>query len=101
MFRSLFRDFTASLRGTMTGPFLPDIFRLHPGIQYSASAIPFFPLDLLISKQLFRQLSLFGGVYNIFNTVQSGIPNVDLSHTWTYNPQYGRVFKLGLSFKLN
>lgn len=96
-----YRDFTASLRGTMTGTFITDIFRLNNTIQYSESDIPFYNLDLLIYKQLFRQLSMFGGVYNIFNKVQSGIPNVDLSHTWTYNPQYGRVFKLGLSFKLN
>ncbi|HLP55877.1 MAG TPA: TonB-dependent receptor [Fluviicola sp.] len=96
-----YRDFTVSLRGTMTGTFITDIFKLNNGIMYSESGEPFFNLDLLFSKQLFRQLSLFGGVYNIFNKVQSGIPNVDLSHTWTYNPQYGRVFKLGLSFKLN
>jgi len=96
-----YRDFTASVRGTMTGTFITDIFRSNNSIRYSESTVPFYNLDLLVSKQLFRQLSIFGGVYNIFNNVQSGIPNVDLSHTWTYNPQYGRVFKLGLSFKLN
>ncbi|MDH4472136.1 MAG: TonB-dependent receptor [Fluviicola sp.] len=96
-----YRDFTASLRGTMTGTFITDIFRLNSSIQFTESDNAFYNLDLLLSKQLFRQLSLFGGVYNILNQLQSGIPNVELSHTWNYNPQYGRVFKLGLSFKLN
>jgi outer membrane receptor protein involved in Fe transport len=96
-----YRDFTASLRGTMTGTFITDIFRLNNSIQFTESDDAFYNLDLLVSKQLFRQLSLFGGVYNILNQLQSGIPNVELSHTWNYNPQYGRVFKLGLSFKLN
>lgn len=96
-----YRDLTVSLRGTVTGRFITDIFRSNNSIVYTKSDVVFYNIDLLIYKQLFRQLSVFGGVYNLLNTVQSGIPNVDISNTWNYNPQYGRVFKIGLTFKLN
>ena len=96
-----YRDLTVSLRGTVTGRFITDIFRSNNSIVYTKSDVVFCNVDLLIYKQLFRQLSVFGGVYNLLNTVQSGIPNVDISNTWNYNPQYGRVFKIGLTFKLN
>jgi len=96
-----YRNLTVSLRGTVTGRFITDVFRSNNSIVYTESDVVFCNVDLLIYKQLFRQLSVFGGVYNLLNTVQSGIPNVDISNTWNYNPQYGRVFKIGLTFKLN
>lgn len=97
---SLF-DFTLSLRNSIIGPYVTDIYRVNQSVQYSTSDKYFYNLDILLHKQLFRQLSIFGGMYNVLNSVQSGIPNVDLSSTWTFNPQMGRIFKFGLTFKLN
>lgn len=96
-----YSDFTLSIRGSMIGTFITDIFKLNGSIMYTHSAKPSYNMDVLLHKQLFRQLSIFGGVYNVFNSLQRGIPNVDLSNTWNYNPQYGRVYKIGLAFQLN
>lgn len=100
-FTITYKGFVASFRANMTGPFVSDIFLLNEAVVYSRLNKTYYNFDLLLSKQLFRQLNVFGGVYNIANTLQSGIPNVELSHTWNYNPQYGRVFKFGLAFQLN
>ena len=94
-------DFTLSLRNGFMGNFVTDIFRRNRKIESTESNRNFYNLDILLHKQLFRQLSIFGGVYNVLNSVQSGISNVSISSTWGFNPQYGRTYKLGLTFKLN
>jgi len=94
-------DFTFSIRNNLYGHFVTEMFRENNEIQYDESELFFYNMDVLMHKRLFRQLSLFVGVYNLFKSVQSGIPNVNLSNSWTYNPQYGRTFKFGLNFQLN
>lgn len=94
-------EFTLSLRNTLMGRYVSDIYQVNKRVEYSTSDKNFYNLDILLHKQLFRQLSIFGGVYNVLNSVQSGIPNVNLSSTWSFNPQNGRIFKFGLTFKLN
>lgn len=95
-------DFTLSFRNTLTGPFVTDIFLANRReVRHSETDKYYYNLDILLHKQLFRQLSIFAGAYNVFNSVQTGIPNVNLSSTWNYNPQMGRVFKIGLTFQLN
>ncbi len=94
-------DFTLSLRNSLIGNYVTDIFRVNRRINFSESGRNYYNLDILLHKQLFRQLSIFGGVYNTLNSVQSGIPNVAINSNWSFNPQYGRFYKLGLTFKLN
>jgi hypothetical protein len=94
-------DFTLSVRNNIFGNYVTEIYRINKRIEYSESRKFYYNTDILLHKQLFRQLSLFVGVYNVFNTVKSGIPNVNISNTWTYNPQYGTYYKFGLTFKLN
>lgn len=94
-------DFTFSIRNNFFGNYVTEIFRENNEIQYDESNQIFYNMDVLMHKRLFRQLSLFVGVYNLFKSVQSGIPNVNISNSWTYNPQYGRTFKFGLNFQLN
>jgi len=94
-------DFTLSIRNNFYGHYVTEVYSFNRAIEYQEMDQYFYNMDILLHKQLFRQLSVFGGLYNVFNTVQSGIPNVTLADTWSFNPQYGRVFKLGLNFKLN
>jgi outer membrane receptor for ferrienterochelin and colicin len=94
-------DFTFSFRNNLFGNYVTEIFRQNNKIQFDRTDQFFYNLDILVHKRLFRQLSAFVGVYNVFETVQSGVPNVNISNSWTYNPQYGRTFKFGLNFQLN
>lgn len=94
-------EFTLSLRNSLIGEYVSDIFLVNKRVEYTTSEKTFYNLDILLHKQIFRQLSVFGGVYNVLNSVQSGIPNVNLSSTWSFNPQNGRIFKFGITFKLN
>jgi outer membrane receptor for ferrienterochelin and colicin len=94
-------DFTFSFRNNLFGNYVTEIFRENNEIQFDRTDQFFYNLDILMHKRLFRQLSAFVGVYNVFETVQSGVPNVNISNSWTYNPQYGRTFKFGLNFQLN
>ncbi len=97
-----FYDFTLSFRNSIIGPYVTDIYlRNRRQVVHSESDRYFYNLDILLHKQLFRQLSIFGGVYNVLNSIQSGIPNVSLTSTWAYNPQMGRIFRFGLTFQLN
>ncbi len=95
------RSTTLSLRGTYLQTFVTDIFRANSRVVSAQTTNAYTNVDFLVHQQLFRQLSAFGGVYNVFNTVQSGIPSVELTNTWNFNPQYGRYFKIGLTFQLN
>lgn len=92
---------TVSLRGTYLKTFVTDIFRVNNRVISQQTTNAYSNVDFLIHQQLFRQLSAFGGVYNVFNSVQGGIPSVELTDTWNFNPQYGRYFKIGLTFQLN
>lgn len=92
---------TVSLRGTYLKTFVTDVFRSNSNVVSTGTNNAYSNLDFLVHQQLFRQLSAFGGIYNLFNTVQGGIPSVELTNTWNFNPQYGRYFKIGLTFQLN
>jgi outer membrane cobalamin receptor len=94
-------DFTLSLRNNVMGHYVTDVYRQNRAVLFQETDKFYYNMDILLHKKLFRQLSVFGGVYNVFNSVQSGIPNASISRTWTFNPQYGTVYKLGLTFKLN
>ena len=83
------------------GHYVTDVYRQNRAVLFQETDKFYYNMDILLHKKLFRQLSVFGGVYNVFNSVQSGIPNASISRTWTFNPQYGTVYKLGLTFKLN
>lgn len=96
-----YKGFTLSLHNNIFGWFVSDIYVLNNAVVYGEFDGLNYNTDILLHKDLFRQLSLFVGAYNILNTFQSGIPASSLSNTWGYNPQYGRVFKLGLNFRLN
>ena len=97
---SLF-DFTLSIRNNVIGHYVTEIFVKNNETNYEETDAFFYNMDVLLHYRLFRQVSVFGGVYNMFNLVQSGIPNASFSNAWTYNPQYGRTFKFGLNFQLN
>lgn len=96
-----YNDLIISFRRSVYGEFLADFLRVNDVVSTPMIHHKSQNLDILIYKQLFRQLSLFTGVNNIFGKVQSGIPYSGLTNTWSFNPQYGRVFKFGLTFKLN
>lgn len=96
-----YKDLVVSFRRSTYGPFVADIFRINETISAPIMNQKNQNMDILIYKQLFHQLSLFTGVNNVFKTVQSGIPYSGLTTTWNFNPQYGRVYKFGLTFKLN
>ncbi|MDX2360239.1 MAG: TonB-dependent receptor [Crocinitomicaceae bacterium] len=100
-FNVSFFDFTISLRNTILGDYITEVYRINDHIQHEEIEQYFYNLDIILHKQLFRQLSIFGGVYNVTDNFQSGISNVNVSNTWGINPQYGRTYKLGLTFKLN
>lgn len=94
-------DLTVSIRNNLFGKYVTDIYVRNNAATYTETDAIFYNMDLLVHYKLFRQLSFFGGIYNLFNSVQSGIPSATVSNTWTYNPQYGRTFKFGLNFQLN
>jgi hypothetical protein len=96
-----FYDFTLSVRNNLIGRYVTEIFQRDNKIVYDESDQMFYNMDILLHGRLFRQLSAFLGVYNVLETVQSGVPNVNVTDSWTYNPQYGRTFKFGLNFQLN
>jgi len=96
-----FKGFTLSIHNNLLGHYVTEIYRKNSQVIYDETNAYYYNLDLLLHKQLFRQLSLFVGAYNVLNSVQSGIPASSLSNTWTFNPQYGTMLKLGLNFRLN
>lgn len=97
----MFKGFTFSIHNNYFGHYVTEIYRSNSSVQYDETNKYYYNLDILVHKNLFRQLSIFLGAYNVLNSVQSGIPASTVSSTWSYNPQYGRTFKLGLNFRLN
>lgn len=93
--------FTLSFRNKIFGAYVADIVRYNDEVYSYESPGVTYNLDVLLHKDLFRQLSVFGGAYNVLGSVQSGIPNINLTDVWTFNPQYGTIYKIGLNFKLN
>lgn len=83
------------------GDYLSEVYRVNSTVTYFTTPKYFLNLDVSLHKVLFKQLSILGSVTNVFKSVQSGISNVTISDSWSYNPQYGRNYKLGLIFKLN
>lgn len=96
-----FKGFTISIHNNFFGHYVTEIYRKNSEVIYDETNAFYYNLDLLLHKQLFRQLSLFVGAYNVLNSVQSGIPASSISNTWTFNPQYGTTVKFGLNFRLN
>lgn len=96
-----YNDLVVSFRRSVYGEFLADIIRVNDIVSAPMIHLESKNLDILIYKQLFHQLSLFAGVNNVINRDQTGIPYSGLTNTWSFNPQYGRVYKFGLTFKLN
>ncbi|MDG1331105.1 MAG: TonB-dependent receptor [Crocinitomicaceae bacterium] len=96
-----FYGFNVNVNTQFWGDYLSEVFRVNSTIEYASTTEYFFNLDLSIHKELFRQLSFVGTVTNLLGSVQSGISSVTVSDSWSYNPQYGRNFKIGLTFKLN
>ena len=96
-----FYDFTLSIRNNVFGLYVNEITQFDNQILSSYTEQMFHNMDIVLHVDLLRQLGLFVGVYNVFESVQSGVPNVNVTDSWTYNPQYGRTFKFGLNFQLN
>ncbi|PWL28197.1 MAG: hypothetical protein DCO96_09480 [Fluviicola sp. XM-24bin1] len=96
-----YKGFTFSIHNNLIGYFTSDIVVNGKRVLYEEFEGWNHNLDILVHKDLFRQLSLFVGAYNVLNSIQSGIESSTLSNTWNYNPQYGRLFKFGLNFRLN
>lgn len=96
-----FKGFTFSFQNNFYGDFVSDIYVENNRVVYTEDQNYFYNLDILMHKELFRQLSMFVGTYNVLNSFQSGLPASSLSNISTYNPQYGRIVKLGLNFRLN
>lgn len=96
-----FYGFTVALNYQLFGNYITEVFRDNANVVYGVQPYYFNNFDVSVHKVLFRQLSVFGKVGNLFDSVQSGISNINLSNTWTYNPQMGRTFRVGLTFKLN
>ena len=96
-----FYGFTLGIKNQLFGDYISDIFGLNSEVIYSSEPKYFYNMDISLHKTLFRQLSVMGGINNVFHGVQSGIPHVGITSSWAYNPQLGRVYRIGLSFKLN
>lgn len=96
-----YKGFTFSVHNNIFVQFTSDIYLQGLAAKYQEFGGMSHNLDLFIHKELFRQLNVFGAVYNVFNSYQYGIQGASLSNSWNFNPQYGRIFKIGLSFQLN
>ncbi len=100
-----YKGLIVSFRNSSFGNFTTSISRVNETVSYTTSqtskTVSNYNLDVYIYKELFRQLSVFTSVSNVFNKKINGIPYADLSSIWTSCPQYGRILKFGLTFKLN
>lgn len=96
-----FFGFTLAINNQVFGNYATDVYRINSTVDYRIESRYFYNMDISLHKTLFRQLGVVAGIGNVFRTVQSGIANANLGNTWHYNPQYGRTYKIGLTFKLN
>lgn len=96
-----FKNLSISINNNLFGWYISDIYVRNRSVVFSAFDGLNHNTDILLHKELFRQISVFAGIYNVFNSFQSGIPASTLSNSWGYNPQYGRTYKIGLNFRLN
>ncbi len=60
----------------------------------------FYTLDMIMRFLISKNFQAFLQVNNIFNTRYGGIDAYGNQYDLVYNPQYGRNFRLGLSFNL-
>ena len=60
----------------------------------------FYTLDIIMRFLISKNFQAFMQVNNIFNTRYGGIDAYGNQYDLVYNPQYGRNFRLGLSFNL-
>ncbi len=96
-----FKGFMLSINNNLISEFTSDIYLKNKSAVYNEFDEINYNLDVLLHKDLFRQISLFVGAYNVLNTLQTGISGSTLTNSWGYNPQYGRIFKIGLNYRLN
>ncbi|MBP6977532.1 MAG: TonB-dependent receptor [Bacteroidales bacterium] len=61
----------------------------------------YYVLDIIARVDISRQLQAYVSLYNLTNSEYGGMDAYGYPSDLIYNPQYGRNFRFGLSFKLN
>ena len=67
---------------------------------YSTEVKGYYTLDFMIRYKINRNFQAFLDIKNLFNAEYGGIDAYGSSSDLIYNPQYGRFFRIGLSFSM-
>jgi outer membrane receptor protein involved in Fe transport len=60
----------------------------------------FYTLDFITRYSISKNLNAFINVNNVFNAYYGGIDAYNDITNLVYNPQYGRTFRIGFTFRL-
>jgi hemoglobin/transferrin/lactoferrin receptor protein len=92
------------VRNTITSSwykrYLPLELDLLESIGYPTKVDGYYTMDLIARYSFSRNLQFFLQLFNVFDAQYGGIGAYGSQHDLRYNPQYGRSFKLGFSFRL-
>ena len=69
-------------------------------IGYPTKVDGYYTMDLITRYSFSRNLQVFFQLFNVFDAQYGGIGAYGSEQDLRYNPQYGRSFKLGFSFRL-
>jgi outer membrane receptor protein involved in Fe transport len=80
--------------------YLPLSIDVLESIGYPTKVDGYYTMDLVASYSFSRNLQAFLQVFNVFDAEYGGLGAYGSEYDLLYNPQYGRSFKLGFSFRL-
>ena len=93
----VFRNILSSKWEKRYFPLPPEVMKL-AGLPTSVKG--FYTLDFITRYSISKNLNAFINVNNVFNAYYGGIDAYNDITNLVYNPQYGRTFRIGFTFRL-
>ncbi len=80
--------------------FFPVEPQLMEELGFASEVKGYYTMDFMIRYNINKNFQAFLDIRNIFNAKYGGIDAYGLTTDLVYNPQYGRYFEVGLSFRM-
>ena len=97
---ALYLYFRNNFSSGWTRQYFPVSKELLDALGYDTRTKGFYTLDFLVRLSISRNFQAFFQWNNIFNAKYGGIDAYGSENDLVYNPQYGRNFRIGLSFAM-
>lgn len=99
-----FEAWTIFLHNIYSGKSLKRFFPVEPELMefygYATEVKAYYTMDFMIRYKINRNFQAYLDIKNLFNAEYGGIDAYGSNSDLIYNPQYGRYFQIGFSFRM-